>query len=90
MPMIPIPHVGLRVAALTGAPGLSPRKIYDLALRGAFPATFENGRWFVAEQDIPAVAYALGFDVPSHASASAARKNRAAPFACRLSKMRPA
>ncbi len=70
--MLPISHAGLRVAALIGAPVPSPRKVYDLALRGAFPATFENGRWFVAEQDIPAVAEALGFDVPSGDIASAA------------------
>lgn len=62
--LIPISHAGLRVAALIGAPVPSPRKVYDLALRGAFPTTFENGRWFVAEQDVPLVAQALGLSVP--------------------------
>ena len=71
MPMIPLAHVGRRLANLTGTPGPSPRKVYDLALRAAFPATFESGRWYVAEQDMPLVAAALGLSVPTvHAEAA--------------------
>ena len=65
MKMIPIAHVPRRVAALTGLPGPSPRVVYDRALRGAFPAEFISGRWFVPEQDIPKVAAALGMTVLS-------------------------
>lgn len=61
--LVSIAHVPRRIAALTGLTAPSPRKIYDLALRGAFPAEFVNGRWFVPEQDIPAVAAALGLVV---------------------------
>lgn len=67
--MIPIAHVGLRVAALTGVPGPRPRLIYEHALMGSFPAEFVRGRWFVDEADIPKVAKALGL-TPVHASAA--------------------
>lgn len=68
---VSIAHVPRRVAALTGQPGPSPRKVYDLALRGAFPAEFTGGRWFVPESAIPEVARALGLTVPNNAMVAA-------------------
>ena len=62
--MIPLAHVNHRLAAMTGAVTPGPRKTYDLALRGAFPADFRNGRWYVHERDLAKVAAALGITVP--------------------------
>lgn len=61
--MIALPHVARRIAKMTGEAGPSPRKVYDLALRGAFPAEFMSGRWYIAERDLGLVAAALGLDV---------------------------
>ncbi len=70
--MIPIAHVPRRLAALSGLPGPSPRTVYDRVLRGSFPAEFVNGRWFIAEADMPKVAEAFGLTMPSRDIASAA------------------
>jgi hypothetical protein len=70
--LIPIAHVPRRVAALTGGGvGPSPRKVYDLALRAAFPAEFNGGRWYVAADDIPLVVAALGLSVKQPAQVAA-------------------
>lgn len=61
--LISIAHIPRRVAGLTGQVGPSPRRVYDLALRGSFPAEFVGGRWFVDEADIPAVVAALGLTI---------------------------
>lgn len=68
---VSIAHVPRRVAALTGQPGPSPRKVYDLALRGAFPAEFTGGRWFVPEDAIPQVVEALGLTMPRNTMVAA-------------------
>jgi hypothetical protein len=68
--MVPIAHVPRRVAALTGAPAPSPRKIYDLTLRDAFPAEFIGGRWFVDAKDLPKVAAALGLNILAQRNAA--------------------
>ena len=57
-----------RVAQLTGQP-VVPRKTYDAAIGGRFPAEFSGGRWTVNEADIPKIAEVLGLKVLVEASA---------------------
>jgi hypothetical protein len=59
---IPLPHVSRAIAARTGQIGPLPRKIYELALMGAFPAENIRGRWYVREADLPLVIAALPAD----------------------------
>jgi hypothetical protein len=57
--LISIAHIPLRVAALTGQPAPRYRTVYDAALRGLFPTSYERGRWYVATADLPLVVSAL-------------------------------
>jgi hypothetical protein len=53
---ISISRLSIRIAAITGKPGPSPRKVYDLVLRGVIPAEYIDGRWYSAEASVPAIA----------------------------------
>jgi hypothetical protein len=57
--LVPISHVPRRIAELTGVSGISPRKVYDLVLRGSIPADFINGRWYVADGNMNVIAETL-------------------------------
>jgi hypothetical protein len=44
------------IAAITGNPPPSYRKVYERVLDGLIPAERLNGRWFVQESHLPAIA----------------------------------
>ena len=68
MSQISIAHIGRKIAALTGKPGPTHQQVYSAVLRGAVPAEFLNGRWYMREADVPLMAQALGIAIPSEAS----------------------
>lgn len=69
--MIGIAHIGRKIAAMTGKAGPSHQQVYDIVLRGLVPATFERGRWYVSEEDVPQVAQALKIAIPAVANVAA-------------------
>jgi hypothetical protein len=60
--MVPLPLLPRRLAALPGVrkPGPEYRDVYAAAVNGVIDATWENGRWYVDEADLPAIALKLG------------------------------
>lgn len=65
--MTPLPRLAEKLRALTGQSGPVPgyRKLYLLALDGALPTERRNGRLFVQDVDLPAIAKLLGLTVPT-------------------------
>ena len=54
----PLNLMSQRIAAATGRHGPPPRKLLELAARGAIPAELINGRWFFVDDGV-AVAAAI-------------------------------
>jgi hypothetical protein len=73
------------IAAGYGGPIPSPRRVYDLVLRGVIPAENISGRWYYADADLRRIAEVLGMSAPAaprtrprkDASASAAQSQAA-------------
>lgn len=61
--LTPLPRLADRLRDLTGSPGPGYRKAYALALDGQLPTVQRNGRLFVQEADLPAVAALLGLTI---------------------------
>jgi hypothetical protein len=63
--MTPLPDLAAKLRILTGNPGPGYRKCYLLALDGVLPTVQRNGRRYVADADLPAVAAVLGLTIPA-------------------------
>ena len=62
-----------KLAKRTGQTGLSYRRLYNGVLDGTVPAERgANGRWYVAEEDLDAIAAAFGLTPKAPAPAVAA------------------
>lgn len=57
---IPLVHIPRRLAAVYDGPVPTRWRIYDMVTRAAIPAEHVGSRWFIAEDDLPAVAHAVG------------------------------
>ena len=60
MTVTPLPRLAAKLRELTGQQGPGYRKLYLLALDGTLPTETRNGRLFVRDADLPAVAASLG------------------------------
>jgi hypothetical protein len=63
--MTPLPRLAEKLRSLTGQADPVPgyRKLYLMALDGALPTQRRNGRLFVQDADLPAIAALLGLTV---------------------------
>ena len=64
-----LPRVCPKVAELTGQPlpgGYN--RLYAAVVDGRIPARNENGRWYVSENDLPAVASVFGLIIPNQSA----------------------
>jgi hypothetical protein len=64
-PLTPAIHLSLNLlrAGYTGDIP-SPRRVYDLVLRGVLPAERINGRWFYRSAELAGIAATLGLTPP--------------------------
>jgi hypothetical protein len=62
---VPLSELARKLAALPGVrtPPPSYRKLYNLVVDNELPAERENGRWYFAEDQLPAIALRLGLAV---------------------------
>jgi hypothetical protein len=68
--LTPLPDLAAKLRTLTGSPGPGYRKTYLLALDGQLPTVQRNGRRFVQDCDLPAVAAVLGLTIPADRAAA--------------------
>ena len=64
--LTPLPDLAAKLRTLTGNAGPGYRKCYLLALDGQLPTVQRNGRRYVADADLPAVAAILGLTIPAN------------------------
>ena len=57
---IPLSLTSRELARRFGGSAPAYRRLYELVLDGKLPAEQVNGRWFVDEADLPAIAATLG------------------------------
>jgi hypothetical protein len=63
-----------KVAEATGAPAPNPRKLYNMTVGAKWPAEQINGRWHIAEADLPMVVEALGLTMLPAVKQAVSRK----------------
>ena len=72
-----LPQLPRKLYDLTGRPVPGGyRRLYLHVIEGRIPAEQDNGRWYVADADVPAIAGALGMVTPTGVP-----KGTAAPIA---------
>jgi hypothetical protein len=57
---IPLSQTSRELSRRFGGSAPAYRQLYELILDGKLPAEQVNGRWFVDEADLPAIAATLG------------------------------
>jgi len=60
MATFPLSNLPRRLAELTGSAIPNGRKLYAHVVDGVLPAEQVNGRWYIAEADLPQIVEALG------------------------------
>jgi len=68
--LTPLPGLAAKLLSTYGNAGPGYRKAYLLALDGVLPTVQRNGRYFVADADLPAVAAVLGLTIPADFAAA--------------------
>ncbi len=68
--LTPLPRLAAKLRDLTGAPPPSYRMLYMAVVDGRLPSVQQNGRYFVQDSDLPAVAAALGLTIPPSRNAA--------------------
>ena len=61
--LTPLPDLAAKLRTLTGNPGPGYRKTYLMALDGTLPTVQRNGRRYISDADLPAVAAVLGLTI---------------------------
>ena len=60
-----LPDLAAKLRALTGNPGPGYRKCHMMAMDGTIPTVKRNGRRYVEDANLPAVAAVLGLTIPT-------------------------
>ena len=61
----PLPRLPAKLREMTGKPGPGYRKCYTMALDGLLPTETMNGRLYVRDADLPAIAALFGLAAPA-------------------------